>query len=507
LLSLKEVPRVGADVTQYSGARPYPVAKPAPPPGLVPQRRLWFTGEVLVILFAFVDLALVVAAASLARWVCLGLTGMVGLPQTRFILTSLLAAVLFLAVFERTGGYQVKRLWLPHWQITRALAVWSTTLAILLTMAYTAKISGVHALGWFATWAILGGMLLGTARGALHPVIMRSAVGVLARNIAIVGAGEEAEWVIGKVTRSRDPRVTICGLFDDRFSRLPAVVSGINVLGTTEHLITLVQQDVFDEIIVALPLDEPRLPQLLNRLRGFAVDLQLSVGRVGERFEVSGVNLIGDIPVLAISNRPIKHWRALLKWLEDKLLSSFLLLWLSPLLGLIALLIKLESRGPILFVQERVGFNNNVIRVIKFRTMHIHRGDPTGAIRTIRDDPRVTRLGRWLRRLSLDELPQLINVLRGDMSIVGPRPHALAMRVGDLLYSEAIEEYCRRHRMKPGITGWAQVNGLRGEIDTLAKAQARVDHDLYYIEHWSPWLELRILLMTAGILLVPNDVY
>ena len=149
---------------------------------------------------------------------------------------------------------------------------------------------------------------------------------------------------------------------------------------------------------------------------------------------MSGISSAGNVPVFEIADRPFKHWTAAFKWTEDKLLSVLLLFWLGPLLGLIAVLIKLETRGPVFFRQERYGFNHNVIQVLKFRTMYVDSGDPTGAARTVRNDPRVTRLGRWLRRLSLDELPQLINVLRGDMSMIGPRPHAIAMRAGDRLY-------------------------------------------------------------------------
>ena len=174
---------------------------------------------------------------------------------------------------------------------------------------------------------------------------------------------------------------------------------------------------------------------------------------------------------------------------------------------IVALLIKLDSPGPVLFAQERFGLDNGVIRVFKFRTMYADRGDQSGAQRTVQDDPRVTRIGRILRLLSLDELPQLVNVLRGDMSLVGPRPHAIAMKAGGRLYCDAVERYLHRHRVKPGITGWAQVNGLRGEIDTVEKAQNRVAHDLYYIEHWSPWLDLKILLKTVGILTTCDNAY
>jgi lipopolysaccharide/colanic/teichoic acid biosynthesis glycosyltransferase len=176
-------------------------------------------------------------------------------------------------------------------------------------------------------------------------------------------------------------------------------------------------------------------------------------------------------------------------------------------MALVGLLIKLDSRGPVLFAQERFGFNNNVIRVLKFRTMYLDRGDISGAQRTVRDDPRVTRVGRILRALSLDELPQLFNVVRGEMSLVGPRPHAITMRAGDRLYDDAVATYLNRHRVKPGITGWAQINGLRGEVDTIEKARARVEHDLYYIEHWSLWLDLKILLTTAPQLLAHRNAY
>jgi lipopolysaccharide/colanic/teichoic acid biosynthesis glycosyltransferase len=167
----------------------------------------------------------------------------------------------------------------------------------------------------------------------------------------------------------------------------------------------------------------------------------------------------------------------------------------------------LGGKGPILFVQDRFGFNNRPVRVLKFRTMHVENSDPSGAARTVRDDPRVTRVGRILRRLSLDELPQLVNVLRGDMSLVGPRAHPLAMKAGNRFYHDAVADYVRRHRVKPGLTGWAQVNGLRGEIDSLEKAQQRVVYDLDYIESWSLWLDLKILLMSFRILVSQENAY
>jgi exopolysaccharide biosynthesis polyprenyl glycosylphosphotransferase len=233
-----------------------------------------------------------------------------------------------------------------------------------------------------------------------------------------------------------------------------------------------------------------------------ALDLRLSVEPIAEKFQVRGMSYIGAAPVLEIADRPLKQWRAVAKWVEDKSLAILLLTAFAPLMAFVALLIKLDSRGPVLFAQKRFGFNNDVIPVLKFRTMYVDLGDRSGGQRTIRQDPRVTRMGRIIRALSIDELPQLINVLRGEMSIVGPRPHPIAMQAGNgALYGDAVAQYCHRHRVKPGITGWAQVNGLRGEVDTLHKARARVDHDLYYIEHWSPWLDLKIVLKTIFVVM------
>ena len=195
--------------------------------------------------------------------------------------------------------------------------------------------------------------------------------------------------------------------------------------------------------------------------------------------------------LLQVFSRPLADWRLVMKDIEDRGLALLLLILFGPLLLLISVLIKLDSRGPVFFRQARYGFNHQLINVLKFRTMYTHLEDRAAAQLATRNDPRVTRIGRFLRRSSLDELPQLINVLRGDMSIVGPRPHALSARAADRLYEEVVEEYAARHRVKPGITGWAQVNGWRGETDTYDKIKKRVEYDLYYIENWSLVLDIK----------------
>ena len=176
--------------------------------------------------------------------------------------------------------------------------------------------------------------------------------------------------------------------------------------------------------------------------------------------------------------------------------AAVLLAFIAPTLLLIAAAIRLDSPGPALFRQPRVGYRNKIFTILKFRTMHEHMSDVGADMQAVRDDPRVTRIGRVLRKFSLDELPQLINVIVGEMSLVGPRPHAPNTKAGDTLFHDAVEDYALRHRVKPGITGWAQVNGWRGRTETREQLRQRLAHDLYYIENWSFWLDVKIIALT-----------
>jgi Undecaprenyl-phosphate glucose phosphotransferase len=448
------------------------------------------------------------AAAAFALYFALLNTPSEG-ATGRYILTALLAATFFRVGFRRAGGYTFRRLTDLRWQATRIAAVWGATVAVLLLVAFVGKESESYSRGWALSWATATLGLLVLSRAVLRLLVLRwGRRGYLVRRLAVVGAGELGENLVNALHRADDRNVEILGFFDDRRSRIAPIVCGLPLLGTTADLLSFARQKRVDEVIVALPLSaDRRLKAVFDRLRRLPVDLRLSAEPIAGALPIRGISEVGAVPMLDVAERPLKNWNALAKLIEDKVLGVLLLLLFAPLMLLVALLIKLDSRGPVLFVQERFGFNNNVIRVLKFRTMYLDRGDVTGAERTIRDDPRVTRMGRLLRALSLDELPQLINVVRGDMSLVGPRPHAVTMRAGDRLYHDAVGTYLNRHRVKPGITGWAQVNGLRGEVDTLEKARARVEHDLYYIENWSVWLDLKILLTTAPQLFAQRNAY
>jgi Undecaprenyl-phosphate glucose phosphotransferase len=367
--------------------------------------------------------------------------------------------------------------------------------------------------GYSRSWATLFARFsfaaVGTVRIGVAAAMDRWADrGRLSRFVAVVGAGELGQQVVAKLRSAKGSPVVIAGIFDDRLTRVPAVVEGCRVRGTTDDLIALVRRSLIDEVVLALPLRaEARIGELVVKLRSLPVDIRLSLDPIGGGFPIRGVHEIASIQMIEILDRPLKNWSAIVKWFEDKVLGFVYLVACAPIMAAIALAIRFDSKGPAIFAQERFGFNNNTIRVFKFRTMAVDYGDPTGAARTVPGDPRVTRVGRVLRRLSLDELPQLLNVLLGDMSLVGPRPHVMAMRAGERLYHEAVGEYFLRHRVRPGMTGWAQVHGLRGEIDSAENARARVVHDLWYIDNWSLWLDVKILFMTLRVILTAKNAY
>jgi Undecaprenyl-phosphate glucose phosphotransferase len=473
------------------------------------RRSAWWSPETIAFVVGVSDFCLVLGAAAFAFAAYCGVMDGTLADPGRHVLTAFLAATLFVGMFERLDGYSLKYLSRLHWQLTRIVMTWLFAVAVLLFLAFVSKTSEIYSRGWVLTWMMTAPVLLLIGRSLLHAAADTRAPGsYLARKIAIVGAGDQGQRVIAKLNDGQDKSIVILGVFDDRKSRVPASVCGLAVRGTTDDLLSFARQAPIDEVVIALPLDaEGRLKSLCDKIKALAIDVRLSIEPLADTFQVRGTGYVGNVPVLEMVNRPLKNWCAVAKLIEDKLLGLFLLVLVGPLMLAIAIWIKLDSYGPVFFVQKRFGYNNEVIQVLKFRTMHVDREDPSGAQRTVRNDSRVTRLGRILRLQSFDELPQLINVLRGEMSLVGPRPHAIAMMAGGRLYYDAVEQYVHRHRVKPGITGWAQVKGLRGEVDTLEKAHARVAHDLYYIEHWSLWLDIKILLKTVGILTSSNNAY
>jgi exopolysaccharide biosynthesis polyprenyl glycosylphosphotransferase len=247
--------------------------------------------------------------------------------------------------------------------------------------------------------------------------------------------------------------------------------------------------------------------QILEKLFPLQVDIRISALNSKLRINSRAYSFIGRVPMLAAMDKPLGDWDHVLKNLEDQVIGLLLLILASPIMAIVAVAIKLESNGPIFFRQKRYGFNNELIEVLKFRSMYVNQQDTTASKLVTRNDPRVTRVGRIIRRTSIDELPQLLNVVQGRLSLVGPRPHATGAKADRDLYENVVQGYFARHRMKPGVTGWAQINGWRGETDTHEKLVRRVEHDLYYIDHWSVVFDLYIIAMTPVSLLTGKNAY
>lgn len=355
----------------------------------------------------------------------------------------------------------------------------------------------------FATLAIAGERLVG-----LWLLRRWQAAGHLSTNVVVFGADTIGQRLVRLLCDDYADSVRILGIFDDRTRRVPPQVQNIPVEGGIDALIEYVKAvPSVDKVLIALPMSaEQRILDLLARLRSVAVDVALVPDFVCMRLDRQ-VMRGGHLPILSMLRRPQSQFDWLVKRSFDFTASLLLVIALSPLLALTALAIRLESRGPILFRQPRLGLNNREFNVLKFRSMYAEQSDLAAKEQTKRNDPRVTRVGGWIRKFSIDELPQLFNVLSGDMSLVGPRPHALGMQVRDRLCDEIVREYAVRHRMRPGITGWAQVRGLRGAVDDPAVLEARVNHDIYYIDNWSFSFDLQILMMTAIELVRPRNAF
>jgi putative colanic acid biosynthesis UDP-glucose lipid carrier transferase len=329
--------------------------------------------------------------------------------------------------------------------------------------------------------------------------------GRLSANVAIIGGGEAATHLIARMSDPSQPGYRIIGVFDDSYERLSVLPTDIT-RGSLDDLARLGRTLRIDDVIIALPASsDADLLAVLKKIRSLTANVHLGPESMAlPRIPSRGFRMVAGMPVLILHERPLRGWGIVLKAIEDRLLALLILLLVSPILLLVALGILVTSGRPVFFRQIRYGFNNNEFTVYKFRTMHASGDGGDSVPQARRNDPRVTGFGAFLRRTSLDELPQLLNVLKGDMSLVGPRPHAVAHNIQ---YATVIDDYLGRHRVKPGITGWAQVNGLRGEVDTSDKMRLRVEHDLYYIDNWSLLFDLRILLLTIVYGFVNKNAY
>ncbi len=318
--------------------------------------------------------------------------------------------------------------------------------------------------------------------------------GKLSQNIVLVGGGKNAERMIEAAYAAGD--VNILGIFDDRADRGPPMIRGVPVLGDINLLLSHKVMPFVDKVVIAVPsAAQDRVRQLIDRLRVLPNPITLFVDIEGE-LRGDSIARVANAPLAYLSGAPNDEMRAAIKRAQDLVIGVTALVLALPVMALIALAVKLDSRGPIFFKQRRHGFNNEEIVVWKFRTMRVEATDHSAKRQVQAGDNRVTRVGRVLRKFSLDELPQIVNVLSGEMSLVGPRPHAIGMMTGDTESHALVAEYAHRHRMKPGMAGWAAIQGSRGPVDTPALVRRRVALDIEYVERQSFWLDMYIMAMT-----------
>jgi Undecaprenyl-phosphate glucose phosphotransferase len=456
---------------------------------------------------------LVIAVSGLAIFILYVNEGVFAVDRAalqQYILATVGGGTVASIAFQALGLYKVTSLRSIGRQVGRLLIGWSLAFALFVLCAFLFKAGMEFSRVWLVSWFLIGGAAVISLRSATAGLVQHWVRnGRLVRRAAIVGSGPATETLIRALEDQSDSDVRICGIFDDRTDqRISQSILGYPQLGTLDQLVDFSRQTRIDMVILALPLAaEDRLMQLIAKLLVLPVDIRLAAVSSKLRFSRHTYSYIGSVPMIDIAERPIADWALVQKWFFDRVVGALALIALVPVMLVTALAIRLDSKGPILFKQKRYGLNNELVEVYKFRSMYADKADQNASRLVTKGDPRVTRVGRFIRKTSIDELPQLFNVLQGQLSLVGPRPHALQAKAADSLYQDVVEGYFARHKVKPGLTGWAQINGWRGETDTREKIERRVEHDLYYIENWSVLFDLWILLRTPFALLDSKSAY
>ena len=421
-------------------------------------------------------------------------------------------AVLVVLLLQLADCYTVPVMRSGHRALLRVLAAWTLSFMpgpFALPAAFGEHSMAIPAiLGWY----LLGATFFVSTRMSLATAIRRWARnGVMERRAVIVGGGQSVRDLIRELEMQPDNDIRICGIFDDRDeNRSASVTAGYPKLGTIAEVVDFARVAHIDMLIISMPLTaENRILQLLKTLWVLPVDIRLAAHSRNLKFRPRAYSKVASptSSMIDVFDKPIADWDSVAKRIFDLFFATLALLLLWPVMVVTAIAIKLDSKGPVFFVQKRHGFNNEVIPVFKFRSMYTDMSDPSARNAVTKGDPRVTKVGRIIRKTSIDELPQFFNVILGSLSLVGPRPHAVSAQTADRIYADVAEGYFARHRVKPGVTGWAQINGWRGEIDSDEKIRARTACDLYYIENWSVLFDLKILLMTPFSLLNTENAY
>ncbi len=459
----------------------------------------------------------IAGAVRVADFILLSLIGialyfgyMVSLAAFRWEYIAAILAMTMTAVicFQAADLYDVQMFRGQLRQMTRIISSWSLVFLLFIGASFFAKLGSEISRLWLSAFFITGMATLVAGRLSLRTLVRRWArEGRLDRRTIVVGADSSGEELIEALEAQADSDIDVLGVFDDRNdSRALDTCAGKPKLGKVDDIVEFARRTRVDLVLFALPISaETRILDMLKKLWVLPVDIRLSAHTNRLQFRPRSYSYLGKVPTLDVFEPPITDWDLVMKWMFDHFVGGITLILAAPVMALVALAIKLDSPGPVLFRQKRFGFNNERIDVFKFRSLYHDRADPMASKVVTKNDSRVTRVGRFIRRTSLDELPQLFNVVfKGNLSLVGPRPHAVQGRLQSRLFDEAVDGYFARHRVKPGITGWAQINGWRGEVDTEEKIQKRVEFDLYYIENWSVLFDLYILLRTPLALLTKS---
>ena len=412
--------------------------------------------------------------------------------SSHYQIAVLIGILLTLIVFSSSGIYTSWRgkRWLHQARIVTM--TWIAVVIMLIILAFMTKTSAEFSRQWMAMWTGFAWIFLLGFRLAFYRLLhyMRQK-GWNHKRILVVGTGELARSVSTNIRGSSWTGLDLVAFVDESSTFENDKIDGVNVIHGIKEMPLIISRLGINEVWLALPLrDEEKMRNILDVLTHSTVNIRFVPGIFGFRLFNHAITEVAGLPVIDLNSSPIVGINGFIKMLEDKMLAIAILLVVSPALLLIAFAIKMTSKGPIVFKQVRQGWDGKPIKIYKFRTMYVHCEEDGQLTQACRGDARITPLGAFLRRTSLDELPQFFNVLQGRMSIVGPRPHAIEHNDQ---FKEHIEAYMLRHKVKPGITGWAQIHGWRGRTDTLEKMKRRVEYDLYYIEHWSLWLDIKII--------------
>lgn len=424
-----------------------------------------------------------------------------------YIFCSLFITIVTILLFRVADLYSISAIMRPISRSDQIIAAVITAFLLFLSIAFSLKVSDVYSRLWIYSFAGSSCVAVFFGRAILQGILSHlSSRNVIGRSVAVLGVGEQSAQFLKRMNKVKPYFTTLLGVFDPNSEMREAEIEGHPVLGDLGVLMALAREHKVNDVVVAMPwTNDKQLAQTVEALKELPINVYISTDLVGYQLAFRpALGHFNELPMFEVVQRPISGWSYLLKLAVDYILASVLLILLSPLLILVAIAVKIDSPGPALFKQPRLGFNNKEFSIYKFRSMY--HGPPRAGVveQATRHDPRVTRIGRFIRRTSIDELPQLLNVLNGTMSLVGPRPHATSH---NREFGRQIRGYFARHNVKPGITGWAQVNGLRGETEAIEKMETRVRHDIYYAENWSLAFDVKIMIMTVAVLFFQKNAY